>query len=62
MKEFYYAIKDNNLEKIQTLIIKNPTLVQLNINDRTFLHWAARLNHLDLVNALIKAGVDINDK
>ena len=54
-------IKDGNLDHLQLLIKDNPTLINaLNKKGYAPLHYAAHRGHLNIVNALLKAGAEID--
>lgn len=59
--DIHEAAKTGDLQKVQELIKADPDAVNLKDNSgRTPLHWAARNDHLRVVEFLVKNGADVN--
>lgn len=59
--EIFLAAEQNNLKKVKELLDKG---LDPNIRDTdrgsTPLHWASTKGHIDIIEALINAGADVN--
>jgi ankyrin repeat protein len=59
--EIHKAVKDQELEKIKTLLQANPQLIHSTDEwQRTPLHWACRINNPELVALLLASGAKPN--
>ncbi len=59
----FYDIQENNFQRFERFIHKNPYLVFIrNKQGQTPLHIAIKLNRLDMVKLLIEKGAEVNAK
>ena len=58
--EFNKAVREGDMEKIESLISKGIDLNIVDISGRTPLMWAARENSIEIAAKLIKHGADVN--
>ncbi len=54
------AIKGRHLNKVRDLFEKNPEMLTLVTPFGTWLHVATAHGHLEIVQYLIRAGIDVN--
>ncbi len=60
--KIFLAIKNSNLRAVKALIIARANVNEINSYGNTPLHLACEIGNLEMVEALIKAGVDVNFK
>lgn len=59
-KEIRGAIKSNQLDILRVLLEKNPEMLEWMTPFGTWLHVASAHGHLEIIEYLINAGIDIN--
>ncbi|MBN1272758.1 MAG: ankyrin repeat domain-containing protein [Candidatus Aminicenantes bacterium] len=60
-EEIHELVKKKDLVEIKKLVKENPQVIHaIDENGRTALHWACRLNELDIITFLIKHHSDVN--
>ncbi len=61
--QFLEAVKQNDAQRVSEMLSSNPELARVAEGfDKTGLHWAAELDHIDVARVLVDAGADITAK
>jgi uncharacterized protein len=62
LKDLYTAVAESDFKRIKSIIKNNPELLKHETPNGSWLHVAARINNIDIIEYFINLGLDINQK